>query len=74
MPSPARSPSSTPGLDFFNTGVELITDKPVSGLPSLDIAQGLASAGVEPADQKREAELRRKGGCLAALPCRSIGG
>jgi fructose transport system substrate-binding protein len=26
-------PEPSPGLDFFNTGVELITDKPVDGLP-----------------------------------------
>ena len=24
-----KKPTVTPGLDFFNTGVELITDKPV---------------------------------------------
>ena len=34
-------PANTPGLDFFNTGVELITDKPVSGLPSLKSHDGL---------------------------------
>ena len=34
-------PANTPGLDFFNTGVELITDKPVSGLPSLKSNDGL---------------------------------
>ena len=37
-----KKPELTPGLDFYNTGVELITDKPVPGLPSLDSAQGLA--------------------------------
>jgi fructose transport system substrate-binding protein len=36
-----KKPELTPGLDFYNTGVELITDKPVPGLPSLDSAQGL---------------------------------
>ena len=30
-PRPARSRSRRPGLDFFNTGVSLITDKPVDG-------------------------------------------
>jgi fructose transport system substrate-binding protein len=35
-------PGATPGLDFFNTGVELITDKPVDGLPSLTSEEGLA--------------------------------
>lgn len=34
-------PANTAGLDFFNTGVELITDAPVSGLPSLSSADGL---------------------------------
>lgn len=30
-----KKPTVTPGLDFFNTGVELITDKPVQGIPSI---------------------------------------
>lgn len=34
-------PKVTPGLDFFNTGVELITDKPASGVPSLSSQDGL---------------------------------
>lgn len=34
-------PENTPGLDFFNTGVELITDQPVDGIPSLTSAEGL---------------------------------
>ena len=29
-----NKPEPSPGLDFFNTGVELITDKPVEGVPS----------------------------------------
>jgi fructose transport system substrate-binding protein len=37
----SKKPELTPGLDFYNTGVELITDKPVSGLPSTDSAEGL---------------------------------
>lgn len=36
-----EKPATTPGLDFFNTGVELITDSPVDGLPSLTSDQGL---------------------------------
>ncbi len=36
-----KKPETTPGLDFFNTGVELITDKPVDGLPSLTSADAL---------------------------------
>jgi len=35
-------PENTPGLDFFNTGVELITDQPVDGIPSLTSEEGLA--------------------------------
>ncbi len=34
-------PQNTEGLDFYNTGVELITDTPVDGLPSLTSAEGL---------------------------------
>ena len=34
-------PQATPGLDFFNTGVELVTDKPVEGIPSLTSEEGL---------------------------------
>ena len=35
-------PEPSPGLDFFNTGVELITDQPVDGLKSLSSDDGLA--------------------------------
>ena len=34
-------PENSPGLDFFNTGVTLITDKPASGVESTDSADGL---------------------------------
>jgi fructose transport system substrate-binding protein len=34
-------PQSTPGLDFFNTGVTLVTDKPVAGVPSITSAEAL---------------------------------
>jgi len=34
-------PKASPGLDFFNTGVELVTDKPVAGVPSIDSAAAL---------------------------------
>jgi fructose transport system substrate-binding protein len=37
-----KKPENTPGLDFFNTGVELITAKPVNGVPSLSVKEGLA--------------------------------
>ncbi|GGH12780.1 sugar ABC transporter [Alsobacter metallidurans] len=36
-----KKPANTPGLDFFNTGVELITDKPAAGLPSTTSEDGL---------------------------------
>jgi fructose transport system substrate-binding protein len=36
-----KKPAATPGLDFFNTGVELITDKPVSGQTALSADDGL---------------------------------
>jgi fructose transport system substrate-binding protein len=34
------APAVTPGLDFFNTGVALVTDKPVSGVDSISVADG----------------------------------
>lgn len=34
-------PQPSEGLTFFNTGVELITDNPVEGIPSQDTAWGL---------------------------------
>ncbi|PWJ54658.1 fructose transport system substrate-binding protein [Quadrisphaera granulorum] len=33
-------PTTTPGLDFFDTGVQLVTDKPVSGVTSISSADG----------------------------------
>ena len=36
-----KKPEVTPGLDFFNTGVELITDQPMDGLESLSSKAGL---------------------------------
>jgi fructose transport system substrate-binding protein len=36
-----KKPENSPGLDFFNTGVQLITDKPVDGVPSLSVKEGL---------------------------------
>lgn len=33
-------PAVSPGLDFFNTGVALVTDKPVDGVPSISVADG----------------------------------
>ncbi|MEY2522442.1 MAG: fructose transport system substrate-binding protein [Ilumatobacteraceae bacterium] len=34
------APAVTPGLDFFNTGVALVTDKPVAGVDSISVADG----------------------------------
>ena len=34
-------PVNTEGLDFYNTGVELVTDKPVEGVPSITSEEAL---------------------------------
>ncbi|WP_336057783.1 sugar ABC transporter substrate-binding protein [Nitratireductor sp. CH_MIT9313-5] len=34
-------PEPSPGLDFFNTGVTLVTDQPVEGVESIDSEEGL---------------------------------
>ena len=36
-----KKPEPSPGLKFFNTGVKLITDKPVAGIESTSTADGL---------------------------------
>jgi fructose transport system substrate-binding protein len=36
-----KKPETTPGLEFFNTGVELITDKPAAGIPSFKSSDGI---------------------------------
>ncbi len=33
-------PENTPGKDFYDTGVKLITDKPVDGVESISVAEG----------------------------------
>lgn len=33
-------PENTPGKDFFDTGVSLVTDKPVDGVESISVAEG----------------------------------
>ncbi len=35
-------PKASEGLTFFNTGVNLVTDKPVDGVKSIDVKEGLA--------------------------------
>lgn len=34
-------PANTEGLDFFNTGVMLVTDQPVDGIPSITSEEGM---------------------------------
>ena len=34
-------PANTPGKDFFDTGVKLVTDMPVEGVPSISVQEGL---------------------------------
>lgn len=36
-----KKPTTTPGLDFYNTGVELVTDKPVKGVESITSEEAL---------------------------------
>ncbi|MCA3562155.1 MAG: sugar ABC transporter substrate-binding protein [Aestuariivirga sp.] len=36
-----EKPKATEGKNFFDTGVQLITDKPVDGVPSIDTKKGL---------------------------------
>ncbi|TIN67839.1 MAG: sugar ABC transporter substrate-binding protein, partial [Mesorhizobium sp.] len=35
-------PKPTEGKDFFDTGVNLVTDKPATGVKSIDTKEGLA--------------------------------
>src|SRR5580765_7986050 len=37
-----KKPEPSPGLNFYNTGVTLITDKPAAGVESIDTKAGLA--------------------------------
>jgi fructose transport system substrate-binding protein len=34
-------PEPSEGLDFFNTGVNLVTDDPVEAVPSISVEEGL---------------------------------
>ena len=34
-------PENSPGKNFLDTGVALITDQPVEGVPSISVAEGL---------------------------------
>ena len=36
----AEKPQVTPGLDFYDTGVALVTDKPVEGVDSITVEEG----------------------------------
>ncbi len=35
-----EKPAVTEGLDFFDTGAQLVTDKPVAGVESIDTTKG----------------------------------
>ena len=35
-------PKPTEGKEFFDTGVNLVTDKPAEGVPSIDTKEGTA--------------------------------
>jgi fructose transport system substrate-binding protein len=35
-----EKPALSPGLEFYDTGVALVTDKPVTGLDSITSAEG----------------------------------
>ena len=37
-----KRPEKSKGLDFHNTGVNLVTDHPVNGVPSISVKEGLA--------------------------------
>jgi fructose transport system substrate-binding protein len=37
-----EKPKPTEGKSFFDTGVSLVTDKPVKGVPSISVKEGLA--------------------------------
>jgi len=36
-----EKPQNSQGLNFYNTGVNLVTDQPVDGVPSIDVAEGM---------------------------------
>jgi fructose transport system substrate-binding protein len=36
-----KIPPNTQGLQFFDTGAQLITAKPVDGVPSISVEEGL---------------------------------
>ena len=36
-----EKPEPSPGLDFYDTGVQLVTGEPVEGVESIDVDQGL---------------------------------
>src|SRR5688572_19172060 len=36
-----KKPEKTPGLDFYDTGATLITGKPVEGVPSISVEEGM---------------------------------
>ena len=36
-----EKPKNTEGLNFFDTGVNLVTDQPVDGVPSISVEEGM---------------------------------
>ena len=36
-----KKPLNILGLDFYNTGVTLVTDQPMDGIPSISVKDGL---------------------------------
>ena len=42
LASGGAAPAVSPGLDFFDTGVALVTDSPVDGLDSISVSEGNA--------------------------------
>ncbi|WP_417823257.1 sugar ABC transporter substrate-binding protein [Thalassospira lucentensis] len=36
-----EKPQNTDGLNFYDTGVNLVTDQPVDGVPSIDVVEGM---------------------------------
>jgi fructose transport system substrate-binding protein len=35
-----EKPKNTEGLNFYDTGVNLVTDQPANGVPSISVAEG----------------------------------
>ena len=75
---PARSRQVTPGLDFYDTGVALVTDKKVEGVESISVAEGEKLCwGVGPQLKDKaagSAPYRKAGSASRAEPAHHGGG